>query len=220
MNPDEQDRNQASDAVVGGPPAAGVRKAGGGIPRFDEIVQPHPVVAFLFRRRTLIVLIGVLAIVPWSSPRAEMLYPGLALVILAELWRIWAAGTIHKTEELTTGGPYAWVRHPLYIGSFLHCVGYCLMSGHWLSFAILMPLFVALYGSAVSTEEAMLHKLFGDRWEAYAARTPRFIPGLRRPVAGDGRFSWAQVALNKEWRNVAWVVGLSALYVWKLLAAG
>ena len=36
------------------------------------------------------------------------------------LWiRGWSAGTIHKDEELTTTGPYAFARNPLYVGSFL-----------------------------------------------------------------------------------------------------
>lgn len=192
------------------------RGADGNIPRFDEIVTPHPVVAFLFRRRTFIVLLGILAMVPWAEPRPGMFAVGIAVALLAEAWRVWAAGTIHKTEELTTGGPYAYVRHPLYVGSFLHALGFCFMSGHWVNFLIAIPVFVLLYGAAVSTEEAMLCKIFGERYVEYGRRVPRFVPRLRVSAPGDGSFSWRQVMANKEYVNVIWLLLLSSLFIWRM----
>lgn len=199
------------------PRAPSIRRPDGNLSRFDEIVTPHPVVAFLFRRRTLIVLIGILCLVWLSKPRPEMLLAGVVLAALAEAWRIWAAGTIHKTEQLTTGGPYAFVRHPLYVGSFIHSIAYCLFSGRWESFLFVPPLFFLLYGAAVSTEEAMLRKLFPGQYEEYSQRVPRFFPRLwGRRNQGHGSFSWKQVAENKEYVNVIWVVGLTSLFVIKL----
>jgi protein-S-isoprenylcysteine O-methyltransferase Ste14 len=192
------------------------RGADGNIPRFDEIVTPHPVVAFLFRRRTFIVLLGILAMAFWADPRPVMFAVGMAVAIAAEAWRIWAAGTIHKTEELTTGGPYAYVRHPLYVGSFLHALAFCFMSGYWINFVIAIPVFVLLYGAAVSTEEAMLRKIFGERYVEYGRRVPRFVPRLRAATAGDGAFSWRQVMANKEYVNVVWLVLLSSLFIWRM----
>ena len=202
-------------------PTVSVRSANGAISNFDEIVTPHPVVGFLFRRRTFIVLLGVLALVPWARPTWPMLATGVALAVLAEAWRIWAAGTIHKTETLTTAGPYAFVRHPLYVGSFLHALAYCFMSGHWQSFLWAPALFCTVYGAAVQTEEAMLHKLFGEQYAEYCRRVPRFFPRLRgREEAGRGRFDWRQVIQNKEYVNVIWVVMLTSLFTWRLLTGG
>ena len=200
-------------------PAIPLRRADGHLSRFDEIVTPHPVAAFLFRRRTLIVLIAIVALVPLAKPDPAMLGVGMILALLAEGWRIWAAGTIHKTEELTTGGPYAYVRHPLYVGSFLHAVAYCFMSGHWLSFFVVLPLFCLVYGAAVSIEEAMLYKLFGERYAAYSRRVARFVPRLRLPERGHGQFAWHQVMANREYINVIWMVALSGLFVYQLVAA-
>ena len=200
--------------------AVPIRKPDGGLSRFDEIVTPHPVVAFLFRRRTLIVLLAIIALIPWAQPKPGMLAAGVLLAVLAEAWRIWAAGTIHKTEELTTGGPYAYVRHPLYVGSFLHSVAYCLISGRWESFAIVVPLFLITYGAAVSTEEAMLYKIFGERYADYSRRVPRFIPRLRMPEPGHGQFDWRQVRSNKEYVNIIWLVVLSSLFILKLVWSG
>jgi protein-S-isoprenylcysteine O-methyltransferase Ste14 len=200
-----QEQNAASEAPV--------RQPGGRVSNFDEIVTPHPVVAFLFRRRTFIVLISVLALAKYARPQASWLVAGILMAAAAEAWRIWAAGTIHKTEELTTGGPYAFVRHPLYLGSFVHSLAYCFMSGHWQSFIFIPALFFVVYGAAVSTEEAMLHKLFPEQYAAYCRRVPRFFPRLRAPERGHGRFDWRQVIENKEYVNVIWVVVMSGLFL-------
>jgi hypothetical protein len=194
-----------------------VRKPDGAVSRFDEIVQPHPVIAFLFRRRTLIVLLGILVLAWYADPKPIPLTIGLSLAALAEMWRIWAAGTIHKTEELTTAGPYAYVRHPLYVGSFMHSIAYCFISGRWDSVLWVPAMFFLLYGAAVSTEEAMLHKLYGAGWEDYCRRVPRFVPRLRRPEPGNGRFEWKQVWANKEHINLIWVAGITLLFVGRLV---
>jgi len=194
------------------------REPGGGMARFDQIVTPHPLVAFLFRRRTFLVLLGILSLAFWAQPRPDMLAVGICLAVVAECWRVWAAGTIHKTEEITTAGPYAYVRHPLYVGSFLHAVAYSFMSGRWEGFLVIIPLFLVLYSAAVSTEEAMLNKLFGDQYAEYSRRVPRFIPRLGRRESGNGRFSWAQAWANKEYVNIIWMIVLSGLFVWRLVS--
>ena len=192
------------------------RKPSGAPADFDEIVTPHPVTAFLFRRRTLLVLLGIVAIIPFAKPRPDMLAVGITLAVLAEAWRIWAAGTIHKTEEVTTAGPYAYVRHPLYVGSFIHAVAYCFMSGQWLSFLFALPLFFSVYGAAVTIEEAMLLKLFGPAYREYSQRVPRFVPRTLFPQRGHGQFSWRQAVQNKEYVNIIWLVVLSGLFLLKL----
>lgn len=197
-----------------------IRRPDGGISRFDEIVTPHPVAAFLFRRRTLIVLVGMLAMLPWAAPKPLMFAAGMTLVVLAEALRIWAAGTIHKTEELTTGGPYAYVRHPLYVGSTLHAIAFGLISGRWESFVFIIPPFLLLYSAAVGVEESMLRKLFGEQYEAYSRRVPRFIPRLRAPEPGHGHFDWRQVLANKEYINILWIVVLTGLFVVRLVGGG
>jgi hypothetical protein len=87
------------------------------------------------------------------------------------------------------------------------------MSGHWQSFIFIPALFFVVYGAAVSTEEAMLHKLFPEQYAAYCRRVPRFFPRLRAPERGHGRFDWRQVIENKEYVNVIWVVVMSGLFL-------
>ena len=53
-----------------------------------------------------------------ARPRPGLYAAGLVLAVLGVGIRLWAAGTIHKGREITISGPYAWVRHPLYVGWF------------------------------------------------------------------------------------------------------
>lgn len=57
-------------------------------------------------------------------PSQAQLVPGLALVVLGQVLRFWAAGTITlyrgeevKANRLITWGPYAFCRNPLYVGN-------------------------------------------------------------------------------------------------------
>ena len=112
----------------------------------------------------------------WPAELVEML--GYALLVAATLWRIWCLVFIggSKNEELAQLGPYSMVRNPLYIGNFLGAVGF--------GFAVEMPYlalvfaaaFTLLYPAVVAREEARLLDLFGDRYQQYCARVPRWVP--------------------------------------------
>jgi protein-S-isoprenylcysteine O-methyltransferase Ste14 len=43
----------------------------------------------------------------------------------------------------------------------------------------MFPILVAMYARLAVTEEAEMRRSFGAAFEAYAARTPRFVPALR-----------------------------------------
>src|SRR5206468_95902 len=49
----------------------------------------------------------------------------LALVLLGCALRSWAAGYLFKGKRVAVGGPYAFTRNPLYVGSFLIGLGFC-----------------------------------------------------------------------------------------------
>jgi protein-S-isoprenylcysteine O-methyltransferase Ste14 len=98
---------------------------------------------------------------------------------------------------LNTTGMYSVVRHPLYLGNYLALLG-CLLFFHrpWIVLAG-TALFAVLYQPIILSEEAFLRERFGPHFEAWAARTPTWIPqlaGWRRPLP----FSWRAV-LSREY---------------------
>src|SRR4051794_40374381 len=90
---------------------------------------------FLVRRRTVftwLIPLGLLAatlVLRHKDGGMAAYAAGLAFIFFGEVVRFWAAGYIAKDSEIATGGPYAYVRNPLYFGSLLLAVGYGLVSG-------------------------------------------------------------------------------------------
>jgi protein-S-isoprenylcysteine O-methyltransferase Ste14 len=90
-------------------------------------------------------------------------------------WRIRAALT--ADHQLATGGPFRFVRHPIYLGLDLLALGSAVWvptPALWLS-VILMVLGSDLRGRA---EEKLLVTRFGEAYTSYMARTRRFLPGV------------------------------------------
>ena len=78
-----------------------------------------------------------------------------------------------RQDRLITRGPFAWTRHPIYLGVLLITLGFALAVRSYFFFAAVF-LFWSLRNSAL-TEEALMEKIFGDQYLAYKARVPRFI---------------------------------------------
>ncbi|MDR7486211.1 MAG: isoprenylcysteine carboxylmethyltransferase family protein [Armatimonadota bacterium] len=98
---------------------------------------------------------------------------GVLLVVLG--WRdVYRAG-----DALATGGIYAYLRHPQYLGILLVTAGWLI---HWPTLPGLMifPVLVRLYAQLAAREEEALAHRFGTAYQAYAARTPRWVPRWRR----------------------------------------
>ena len=126
----------------------------------------------------------------WAAePTAQLIALGLVVAVLGGLVRAWAAGTIRKNRVLTTSGPYAYTRNPLYFGSFLIAIGLVIASGRWW-FVLLLVAYVVVYHRVMLKEERRLERLFGDAFKRYEDAVPRFVPRLRpalvhAPVASD-----------------------------------
>jgi protein-S-isoprenylcysteine O-methyltransferase Ste14 len=143
---------------------------------------------------------------------------GLALIAAGLAIRSWAAGTLHKMAEVTTAGPYALVRHPLYVGSFLMMLGFCTIIDDGENIVFVLGPFLALYLVAVRKEERALAERFADQWAAYASTTPRFLPRQlpRRPFAGWSLRQWLG---NREYQALlASLAGLAGLEIWRRFA--
>lgn len=128
---------------------------------------------------------------------------GLAIAVLGLLVRGWSAGTIHKDRELTRGGPYAFTRNPLYVGSFFLGVGVTIAGGHWIWPLAFLLFYGVVYTRTMAHEVRLLTEVFGDDYREYAANVPCFLPRFTpwRPGGlGDaGGFRWARYGRNREW---------------------
>jgi protein-S-isoprenylcysteine O-methyltransferase Ste14 len=83
------------------------------------------------------------------------------------------------TPALITEGVYSWVRHPLYLGILLVCLGFCFMSLSLLAAAILLVFFM-LYDRMATYEEKELLRILGDEYSEYQAHVPKWGLGIRR----------------------------------------
>lgn len=143
----------------------------------------------------------------FARPTPGTLLAGAALAAVGLAIRGWAAGTIVKNQELTTTGPYALSRNPLYLGSSLMGAGFAVAAGHWIVLALFLVLFTAFYLPLMRLEERRLEELFGAQFREYAAHVPLFLPrvlprvraGGARRTAGAG-FSLAKYYGHREWQ--------------------
>jgi len=154
----------------------------------------------------------VFAFLIFAAPTAVSILAGAGLALLGLAVRAWAAGTIDKGAELGTGGPYAYTRNPLYLGSFLIGVGFGVAGGSWLWPVVFVAFFLAVYVPTMRQESAELTERFGDRYREYASRVPPFVPRLvaHRPgEAGHGSgFAWSRYLRYREWEAAAGVVAV------------
>jgi protein-S-isoprenylcysteine O-methyltransferase Ste14 len=142
---------------------------------------------------------------------------GLLLVATGVLIRTWAAGTLRKREVLVQDGPYKFIRHPLYLGSFLLTTGFFVLSGVTFALVLLVtPIFFA-YVFAIRHEERFLADKFGADWTQYSARVPALIP-WRIPGSMNLAWTYHQWARNREYQAMlASIGGLAGLYAWWVL---
>lgn len=176
------------------------------------------------RLRLRAVWLLVLPFLWLSRPAPDLLAIGGVLAALGLVIRAWAAGTIHKERELTTTGPYAYARNPLYVGSLFLGLGITLAGGHWIWPVVFLLFYVAVYGRTMAGEEALLTELFGDRYRDYAAQVPAVVPRFMPYREGDaaiGGFTLSQYRRNREWEaGLGAVAGFAFLIGKWWLSAG
>ncbi len=142
-----------------------------------------------------------------AHPTRQTLLAGGVVAALGEALRIWAAGHLDKGREVTSSGPYRWVRHPLYLGSTMMAIGLGIAARSLVA-ALLVGVYIGTtVPAAIATEEAVLREKFGDAYLRYReGRAPRTAR----------RFSLSRVVVNREYRAVAGFAVAMALLAWKL----
>jgi protein-S-isoprenylcysteine O-methyltransferase Ste14 len=115
-------------------------------------------------------------------------WAGLPVGLAAGAWITWMfrslganltdTVTVRTGATLVTGGPYRWVRHPLYTGAAMMVVSISLLAAS-VYFAVGGALVVLLLVVRTRTEEAQLEARFGEAYRAYRSRTGFLLPRLR-----------------------------------------
>jgi protein-S-isoprenylcysteine O-methyltransferase Ste14 len=196
--------------------------------------------AWLFRRRTVvpIPLAVALLMIPASPAQPSALVAtGAVLVALGEAIRLWGVrhiGAISRTRSdrlgrLVASGPFALVRNPLYLGNVVLWGGFAVSARvPWL-----IPAFVAIlaleYHAIVRWEERLLEERLGERYRAYAARVPRWLPNTvdyrdskargdqnvsaDSAISGVSVFSWRETFYSERGTLIAIAVGYLLLWI-------
>lgn len=148
------------------------------------------------------------AIVLWlATPTWLTLAVGAAIAMVGESIRVWAAGHVEKSREVTRSGPYQFTRHPLYLGSSIIGAGVAVASGSWAVALLVAAYLGSTITAAIRAEEAHLREKFGAAYDEYAARA---APPMHRA------FSLARARANREHHTIAGLLvalGLLALKV-------
>lgn len=140
----------------------------------------------------------LLAAFAWfSAPSPESVVLGALLSLPGLLLRGWAAGHLRKDSTLTTSGPYAFIRNPLYAGTLIVAAGMAFAAREWPLALLFGAVFLFVYLPAISLEEQHLRDLFPG-FRDYARRVPLLIP-YRGRIPNKQRFSFAQYLYNREY---------------------
>ena len=150
--------------------------------------------------------------------RPSFLSLGLSVLAVGPgLWlRGYAAGYVKKNAELTTTGPYAYTRNPLYLGSMLIAFGFGAAAGSWVLIVVLTGLFLAIYVPVIQGEEEYLRAHFAG-FDEYADAVPRLLPRVTAAagmgeagMGGDGVFSRERYLHHREYNAL---MGSGAIYM-------
>ena len=163
---------------------------------------------YVARRRVALGFVVAIVSFIFATPTWNSLGLGVPIAVVGEAIRVWASGHLVKGKEVTTSGPYALVRHPLYVGSSVMGLGFVIAASSWLVAAVVCCYLIVMVPVAVLLEEATLRASFGD---VHA----RYVAGLSVPMVR--RFSVPRVFENREHHALA---GFAASFVLLYFLAG
>ncbi|MEO8277526.1 MAG: isoprenylcysteine carboxylmethyltransferase family protein [Thermoanaerobaculia bacterium] len=112
-----------------------------------------------------------------DSPRGML---GILVLTAGVGLRFWALGNIDgkKKSSLVTWGAYNRIRHPLYLGSFLILVAFCILAGSWTTAVLAGIGFLVLYLPVIRAEERLLAHQYGAAWQLYLRNSWAFLPRI------------------------------------------
>ncbi len=187
----------------------------------------------VFANRGTLLALPAVALAAFGKPSAFSIATGVPLAFAGEFLRCWAVGYSGVTTRsdrvtapaLTTAGPYAHVRNPLYLGNFLTAAGFSLAFTGKVSarkraalIALGLGSMAAIYATIIPLEEAYLRKTFGAAFDEYVQRVPQIVPQLEAAEPQRGTYDPAVIA-KAETSTFATFSGMLAVLALKALRA-
>jgi protein-S-isoprenylcysteine O-methyltransferase Ste14 len=199
-------------------------------------------VLFRFRSITPVPVIVALAWFLWRSrgqpgpggAGVDSVLDGLGLLLACagQALRFYTLGQVRDgtsgqdskliAVQLNHRGPYAYVRNPLYVGNLGICLGLMLIAHDPWVYLLGLGFFFGEYYFIIRAEEAFLRQRFGQAYEEFLQKVPRWVPRLSPAYPGTLRQGFdAWRALKKEINPfAAWASGALLLWGWELHARG
>ena len=158
-----------------------------------------------------------------AEPTAGSIAVGMSIAAIGEALRVWAAGHLNKSREVTSSGPYRWFAHPLYVGSSVMGAGLGIASYSLIVMGLIAVYLFLTLRAAIASEEAYLRRTFGDQYDLYrSGRDAARADGRKRTVrafstGGQGPPEWklSRAIANREHRAVIGLLVAVLLLVWK-----
>ena len=187
----------------------------------------------VFKNRGALLALPAASLAVFGKPSGSSIKLGVPIALAGEALRCWAvgySGVTTRSDEveapaLTTAGPYAYVRNPLYVGNFLTALGFAIAFTGELSAAQRALLataglgtMLAVYSAIVPLEEAYLRETFGADFDAYVERVPRIVPQLVAAQPQAGTYDPTVIASAETRTFVTFGAMLAALAVKALTA--
>lgn len=165
--------------------------------------------------KTVPIVSALVAVLILARPNKLSLVIGSIIVFIGEGIRVWASGHLIRNEEVTTSGPYAYLRDPLYLGRILLLIGFCIMAWgyNWIILLIGLGVFFFNYMPRKYRKEmARLENLFGEEYKAYASYTHSLLPQLR-PYPKARKRPWKFDLFWKENREQFFLLGMVVFFM-------
>ena len=153
----------------------------------------------------------------FSRPTPQSMAIGVPLSLLGLALRAWAAGCLAKNRQLATGGPYAYTRNPLYIGTLLVAAGLAAASRSIGLAVLFTAVFLLVYLPVIQNEAQHLRKIFPE-YAAYAERVPALVPRIAPTRENNSNpFRTGLYLKNQEYQaGLGFLAGMLFLF-WKML---
>jgi protein-S-isoprenylcysteine O-methyltransferase Ste14 len=151
-----------------------------------------------------------------AHPTKVSLIAGALVMIPGLLLRGLASGHVQKDKQLTTSGPYAYTRNPLYLGSLMLAAGFAIAARSWWIVAIMLLMFAVIYIPVIAGEERYLRQTFPG-YDDYARHVPRMLPRFSPYGSSQSAYSAARYWKHREYEATIGCVVLLAILIVKLL---